>query len=141
MYYRNQHGLYTNRWSGDVLWTTSEGVWNEVCSANLHNDTLTLLQQSKPKRWALFVDCTHWEGVIEEAGNLWFSQYFKMCVGQGAECFAATMPSQLHASLVKKFTIQCAELVPTQILLNTRDALLWLEERGFRVDPASSPNP
>jgi len=133
MHYRNQHGAYTYRWSGDILLVTIDGVWNEVCSTNLHGDVLKLVQQGRPERWALFNDCKQWEGAVPEATTLWFDLFFKMCVEQGMVCCASIMPSHFIARVVKDFTVQCSELVPTHNFLTTVDALSWLKERGFRV--------
>jgi len=128
-----QHGKFSLVCQGDVLVVRYMEVWNEVATANLHEQARALWAQGAPAaRWGMLSDLRDWGGCTPEALELWW-KFFEDCVQHGMFAVTDVVPHSILESVVHPVQRRASDLAQYQRSESIEDAWQWLAAQGLRI--------
>jgi hypothetical protein len=127
----NQHGQFQLQWQGNILTVVYEGVWNEVASANLHQQAKILWRLHKFTSWGLISDARKWDGATAEALTLWW-EFFEDAVDNGLIAVTDILPSKFHEAMVSPLAERASKIALYKRSKDLIDAVHWMQSQGLK---------
>ncbi|MEM9102843.1 MAG: hypothetical protein AAGB12_11025 [Pseudomonadota bacterium] len=125
------HGYFLNEVKSNILFTYWYGAWNFETACVWAENYISLAKPLSHAPWANLVDLTHWDLGIPEIDNV-VKETNVWCDQNNLTCEVVVCSLYTQGELAKG-THELLNNVNTKIVTEEKEAISWLNEKGFRV--------